>query len=219
MEDEIERLLSRYRSKWQLSALAWLDYDDIAQIIRIHIYNKWYLWDQSRPFGPWVARLIFNQIKNQIRNHFGNFAKPCLKCQHYLGGEECGLTTSGKTDKECKIFEKWKNKKESAYNLKLPLSLDPALSIGETCIQEGLDYEAKAVLLHKKILAQLSSDKHKEIYKMIYIDHCSDKEVAKKFGFKQDKKNRKTPRYKQLNNLKKRFYEIGLKVVADDDLL
>mgnify|MGYP001168246834 CR=1 FL=1 len=32
---EIEELLSRYRTKWQLNSIAWLDYDDVSQIIDI----------------------------------------------------------------------------------------------------------------------------------------------------------------------------------------
>lgn len=219
MQDEIERLLARYRSKWQLTALAWLDYDDISQLIRTHIYKKWHLWDQKRPFAPWCARLIYNQIRNQIRNHYGNFAKPCLKCSHYMGGEECSLNKSGNISAECSLYAKWKKKKEKAYNLKLPLSLDPAVSIGETCIKEGIDYEEKTGTLHELIINKITNDKQKEIYKMIYVDHCSDQEVAEKFGFKQDKKNRKTPRYKQLNNLKKKFYEIGKKIIEEEDLI
>lgn len=218
MHDEIERLLNRYRSKWQLSALAWLDYDDISQIIRLHIYNKWHLWDQNRPFGPWVGSLISNQIKNQIRNHYGNFVKPCLKCQYYLGGDDCSFTKNGKQNAECDLYAKWQKKKENAYNLKLPLSLDPTLSIGETCIQDGVDYEEKTINIHRKILKKLKNEKHQLIYKMIYIDHLSDKEVAQRFDFKQDKKNRKTPRYKQLNNLKRKFYEIGKAVIEEEDL-
>lgn len=219
MHHEIERLLARYRPKWQLTAIAWMDYDDICQLIRNHIHLKWHLWDQSLPFGPWCARLIYNQILNQIRNHYGNFAKPCLKCQYYMSGDECAFSKSGKQDEQCDVFSRWKKKKKNAYDLKLPLSLDPTIAIGETCIKEGVDYDEKAALLHNSILLKLSSEKHKDIYRMIYIEHRSDQEVAEKFGFKEDKKNRKTPRYKQLNNLKKRFYDLGRKVLSEDDLL
>ena len=31
--DDLEELLKKYRPKWQLSALAWMDYDDVCQII------------------------------------------------------------------------------------------------------------------------------------------------------------------------------------------
>ena len=42
--------------------------------------------------------------------------------------------------------------------------------------------------------------------------------VAKKFGFKRDTSKRKTPRYKQINNLKKKFYTIAAKLVKEEDL-
>ena len=38
--EDLDQLLLKYRPKWQLSALAWLDYDDVCQIIRLHVYNK-----------------------------------------------------------------------------------------------------------------------------------------------------------------------------------
>ena len=37
--EALEELLKRYRPKWQLSALAWMDYDDVCQIIRLHIFD------------------------------------------------------------------------------------------------------------------------------------------------------------------------------------
>jgi len=62
-------------------------------------------------------------------------------------------------------------------------------------------------------------EKHKAIYYMLYVEHKSDLEVANKFGFKEDKSNRKTPRYKQINNLKKRFYKIASELLRDNDLI
>ena len=36
--------------KWHLNALAWLDFEDVSQMIRIHIFKKWGQWDgSSRP--------------------------------------------------------------------------------------------------------------------------------------------------------------------------
>ena len=60
--------------------------------------------------------------------------------------------------------------------------------------------------------------KHKEIYKLLFIDHADEVDVAKKFGFKRDTSKRKTPRYKQINNLKKKFYNIAIKVIKEEDL-
>ena len=68
-----------------------MDYDDVCQIIRLHIYKKWHLWDQSRPFKPWASMIISNQIKNLIRNNYSSFAKPCLRCPHNMGATSCEL--------------------------------------------------------------------------------------------------------------------------------
>ena len=53
---------------------------------------------------------------------------------------------------------------------------------------------------------------------MLYIEHWDEEKVAKKFNFKKDTSKRKTPRYKQINNLKKKFYMIALKVVKQEDI-
>jgi len=214
---EIEELLSRYRTKWQLNSIAWLDYDDVSQIIRTHIYKKWHLWDQKRAFKPWASMLISNQIKNLIRNHYGNFAKPCLRCSFYLGGDECGFTKSKEQDEECGDFAKWKSKKQNAFNLKMPVSLDSLISVKDRVNEDELDYDKKAAKIHLLVMSELN-DKHKEIYKLLFIDHVDEVEVAKKFGFKRDTSKRKTPRYKQINNLKKKFYTIAAKLVKEEDL-
>jgi len=218
---EIDRLLGRYRVKWQLSALAWMDYDDVCQIIRTHIFKKWHLWDQKRAFGPWCSILISNQIKNLVRNHYGNYAKPCLRCPHYSGGEDCGFTASGKQDLSCLDYAKWKKKKEKAYNLKLPLSLDNDITgfdnYGASDQESNYDYDKKADKLHYLVAGRLS-DRNRRIYWMLYVENKSEKEVALEFGFKEDRKKRKTPRYKQINNLRKKFYNIALEVIESEDI-
>ena len=217
--EDLDQLLLKYRPKWQLSALAWLDYDDVCQIIRLHIYNKWHLWDQSRPFKPWASMIISNQIKNLIRNNYTSFAKPCLRCQYNMGGTLCDWTKSGDQDRTCADFEKWKKKKERAYNIKLPLTLDDGVATQNTSsIKDQVDYKLSSGRLHELVMGQLS-ERHKAIYAMLYIDHKDETEVAKKFGFKGDSTKRKTIRYKQISNLKKKFYRIAIKIIEDNDIL
>jgi RNA polymerase sigma factor (sigma-70 family) len=215
---EIEQVLAKYRAKWQLNALTWLDYDDVCQIIRLHIYNKLHLWDQKRAFKPWASVLISNQIKNLIRNHYSNFAKPCLQCPHYSGGLDCSMTKSGVQDVSCSLFANWRKKKENAYNLKLPLSLDTSIFVYDNLYDENVDYDRKVAKIHQLVLKELS-EKHKIIYTMLFMENATDEEVAKRFGFKKDTSKRKTPRYKQINNLKKKFYLIAQKVIKKDDLI
>ena len=217
--EDLDELLKKYRGKWQLNALAWLDYDDVCQIIRTHIYKKWHLWDQQRPFKPWAAMIISNQIKNLIRNNYSNFAKPCLRCPHNMGATSCGWTKSNEQDVSCPDFSKWKKKKERAYNIKLPLALDDAVaSDTTTSLRDDFDYGDSAKKLHEMVVTQLN-DKHKQIYIMLYVDHMDENKVAEKFGFKADSSKRKKPRYKQMANLKKKFYLLALKIIKDNDIV
>lgn len=215
---ELDELLVRYRAKWQLNAIAWMDYDDVCQIIRIHVHNKWHLWDQSRTFKPWASMLISHQMMNLVRNHYSNFAKPCLKCPHYMGADGCQFTKSGVQDEECSLFAKWKKKKEKAYNLKLPLPMEDGVFIGETHIDDNFNYDESQFRLHNAILKQLDG-KHKEIYRKIYMEGWTDQQVAEHYNFKPDSLRRKTPRYKHLVNLKKRFYEMAVEAIQNQDIL
>lgn len=220
--DELDDLLGKNRNKWQLTAISWIDYDDICQIIRQHIYNKWHLWDQSRPFKPWANTIIGNQIKNQIRNNFSNFAKPCLKCPHNMGdvGDHCFITPSGNQCSECPMYAKWERKKKKAYNVKLPVSLtdltlNPEVKVS---LSDNFCYKTASKRLHDLILDKLTTDRQKTIYIMLYIEHKSEEEVAKEMGFKADTSKRRKIRYKQIKNLQKKFKEIAKKVAKSEDL-
>ena len=63
------------------------------------------------------------------------------------------------------------------------------------------------------------NEKHKKIYYMLYVENMDDNDVAMKFGFKADAAKRKKPRYKQMANLKKKFYTIALKIMKEHDII
>ena len=217
-QEALEELLKKYRPKWQLSALAWIDYDDVCQIIRFHIYKKWHLWDQTRPFKPWASMIISNQIKNLIRNNYSSFAKPCLRCPHNMGATNCAWTKSKEQDESCPDFSKWRKKKERAFNIKLPLALEEGVGTGTTSLRDFVDYKEASKKLHSLVMEQLN-EKHKKIYFLLYVENVDENEVAERFGFKADAAKRKKPRYKQIANLKKKFYNIALKIMKDHDIL
>ena len=110
------------KNKWTLSTLNWIDFEDVSQIIRFHIYKKWDLYDEKKPMLPWVNRIISNQIKNLIRNNYGNYARPCLKCAAALGENECRIY--GKQDQACPMFNNWTKTKNNAYDLKMSVSIE-----------------------------------------------------------------------------------------------
>jgi RNA polymerase sigma factor (sigma-70 family) len=218
--DEINELLVRNRVKWQLDALSWMDYDDVCQIIRTHIYTKWSLWDQSRAFKPWCSSVISNQIFNLVRNNYANFAKPCLKCEFNTGAESCSRTKSLKQDSSCKLYLKWEKSKKNAYDIKIPVSINDSEIINTLKEVSCFNYEEKIEEIHSKILSQLSNTRHREIYRMLYIEGLEEETVAKKMNFKKDTTSeRKSNRYKQITNLKKKFYELAKQVIIENDIL
>lgn len=86
-----------------------MDFNDVSQILRIHINNKWPLYDQKQPLAPWVNRIISNQIKNLIRNNYGNYSRPCLKCSAAEGEDLCKIY--GKQCGACPLYKKWEKRK------------------------------------------------------------------------------------------------------------
>lgn len=108
--------------------------------------------------------------------------------------------------------------KEQAYNLKLALPIEDGGHLGESLMEDNIDFGKAEKKMHKHVMAQLSG-RHLEIYKLLFIENMEDSEIAQIYGFKKDSSKRRTVRYKQLCNLKKRFYEMAKQVLKDEDIL
>lgn len=224
--DVIDELLLRNKVKWQLDAISWMDYDDVCQIIRLHIYRKWHMWDQSRPFRPWANTLINHQIKNLVRNNYSNFAKPCLKCPHNMGQDMCWITHNNKQCSACPLYAKWRKRKKYAYDVKLPVSIheniDPDDETIDMIITEDtsfIDFEKASKILHAKVLEKLTNERQRIIYILLFIDGRTEEYVAEEMGFKADTSKRKKARYKQIKNLKKKFITIAKNILDTEDIL
>lgn len=219
--DVIDTQLKKALYKWKLTALAWLDYDDVSQIIRLHIYTKWYQWDQKRPIEPWVNKIIANQIFNIQRNNYTNFAKPCVTCKYNQSYSEadhhlCGFTKSGLQGSECADYAKWEKGKKNAYDIKVPVSLNTFSyqkdnSSSYACL---LSAEKRLHQLMKKHL----TDKHFFIYKMLFVDYIDEEEVARILNYKTNETGRKAG-YKQIKNLKNLYKKIAKGLVDKYDIL
>ena len=214
---DIDDLLFRNRGIWHLDAISWMDYDDVCQHIRHHIYNKWDKWDQSRPFKPWCGELIRNQIRNIIRNNYGNFKRPCLGCPHYASENGCNLTKSGVQDESCDDFKKWFKGKKRKHDVKMPLSIEGRVLPHSVKREDSFDFDSSAENLHHKVKVRLINEKHKRIYHLLYVEEVGDAEIALEMGFSKEA-NSRTARYKQLDNLKKRFVEIAKEVLEEEDV-
>lgn len=216
-EDYIEQIneeIKKRRSKWNLTALSWMDFDDVSQIIRIHIFKKWHLYDTKKPLNPWINRIISNQIKNLIRNNYGNYCRPCLKCAAAESGDLCYIY--GKQSEVCPLFANWARTKKIAYNAKLPVSIEDYNNEINLAEYTGVDVDSLLLKLNVKMKEVLKPAEWK-IYKALYIENLSEEEVATMMGYKTNEKNR-VPGYKQIKNVKKSIIIKAKKMLAEGEI-
>lgn len=211
----IEDLLEKQRKKWTLRVIAWMDYEDVKQIIRIHIYKKWHLWDKSKPIGPWINRIISNQIKNLIRNNYSNYARPCLNCEHNLGGNGCSFTKSGTQESSCSLYKKWAEKKEIVFNLRTAPSIESHGHEIDSYEHQNLDIQQATDKIDKKMKKSLSKREYMA-FRMLFIENKEEEDVAKYMGYRTSEKNRKAG-YAQISNLKRMFKQQVKDMLTDSD--
>lgn len=211
---QINGEIIKRRSKWSLTALAWIDFDDVSQIIRIHIYRKWKMYDAQKPLIPWVNRIISNQIKNLIRNNYGNFARPCLKCAAAEGSDFCSIYE--KQCSKCPLYAHWEKTKKRAHDTKLPVTLENHSNEVYSIISDHVDLERATKKLHEKMEKVLKPNEW-VIYKHLYIEHMEEEEVAKLMGYRTSEKNRQ-PGYKQIKNIKKSIISKARKVIEKGEI-
>ncbi len=222
-EDRIEDInaeIKKRKNKWFLDSIPWISFEDVEQIIRVHIYQKWDQWDQKRDLKPWINKIITNQFKNILRNYYLNFAKPCSSCpfdSSASGDNLCSFTKSGVQDSSCPLYAKWTKSKKNAHDVKIPLRLDAQEYESNAFKGESFQVDRAVQQIDGHLREQLS-EKHYEIYNMLFVQNMSEDEVAKKLGYKTSEKGR-TAGYKQLKNMRKFFKEKVLKIIKDKDII
>jgi hypothetical protein len=195
----INEEISKRRNKWSLTSLNWIDYDDVSQIIRIHIHKKWDQFDQNKPIQPWLNVVIAHQIKNLIRNFYSNFARPCLKCHAAVENHGCKIYTEQCED--CPLYANWKKYKEPATNIKIPVSIENHNDEVKNIFDNGSNifrHIEMANVTMKQILKPLEY----QVYEGLFILHQDEATVAKKLGYISNEKGR-NPGYKQIKNIRK----------------
>jgi len=222
--DIIDRELRKRRPKWFLTSIAWFDFDDVCQIIRAHLYAKWHQWDQRRPLEPWVNKIISNQLKNILRNHYSNFVRPCLNCpfnqsQHSSQGSKdslCGFTRSGLQCGECPLYAKWERTKKAAYDIKMAVALEAEQGKIYNLQSDTFDIDIAEAKLHRAMKKTLPPKQYR-IYDLLFVKNKDEEEVAKLLGYKSNERGRKAG-YKQIKNLRKKFKQQAIKLIAKLDI-
>tara|TARA_R110002020_G_scaffold315279_3_gene530447 strand:+ start:3435 stop:4181 length:747 start_codon:yes stop_codon:yes gene_type:complete len=216
-EDSIDVInveINKRKGKWNLTVLAWMDFQDVSQILRIHIFKKWDLYDSEKPLAPWINRIISNQIKNLIRNNYGNYARPCLRCAAAEADSHCYIYKEQSS--VCPLYANWEKTKKNAHDAKLPVSLEEHPQEIFTSVNSYYDVERTALRLHEKMKTVLKPVEWK-VYNYLYIEHKSEEEVAKLMNYKTTEKNR-VPGYKQIKNIKKSIIEKVKKVLDKGEI-
>lgn len=213
----IDSLLSRNKHKWQLKIVASMDWEDVAQIIRIHIFRKWHLYDNTQKLEPWINTIINNQTRNLIRNVYSSCSRPCLKCVYNNGGDNCEWSLTGKQDSCCPLFKKWENSKKYAHNVKLPVSSENHLNEVMELPSSNIDAEKYILMFHGEMKKRLKLSLW-NVYEFLYIKNLSEEELAKALGFVSNEKNRR-PGYARIQQIKRIIIKIAREVKEKIDFI
>jgi hypothetical protein len=203
--ESIDKELNKRKHSWRLQSVNHLDYEDIKQEIRLHLWQKWHLYDQKKPLVNWVNKIISHQIINKIRDNYGIYAKPCnnnvgKKCAYNEGNDLCGFTPSGKQCSECILYSKWEKSKKNAYEMNLAKNIEDhyfEIDIGVDG-NKDIDYNEFLFKIKDRIKEMVPSFTYK-VYLKILVEGKSASEAAKELGYKTNEKNR-DPGYKQILN-------------------
>lgn len=196
--DTICKVINQKKCKWSINCVNWLSWEDVVQILLIHIWKKWGHYNQEKQLEPWVAKIVTNQMFNLGRNVYYSNARPCLKCPENQGGDLCALF--GKQCDDCPIHKKWTNTKKRAHDIRLPLTMENHQSEVFDIPDKNLDIEKYIVLVHEQMKNLLTKRQYK-VYEMLYIDGKTEKETNEKMGYKLLKNKYGYSRLKQINNI------------------
>lgn len=212
--DEIDKEIFKRKGKWTLTAISWFDFDDVSQILRIHIHKKWSQYNQERPLAPWLNALITSQIKNILRNIYGNFCRPCLKCAASEGTDGCKIYQ--KQCNECPLYSNWESKKKSAHDTKLPVSIENHTQEIFNRPSNDFNIEKAIVNMHEKMKGLLKSNELK-LYEHLYIENKSEEEAAALMGYKSNEPNRKAG-YRQIKNIQNKIIEKAREILLNEEI-
>ena len=199
---QIQKLIASRRHKWMLKGIPWLDYDDVSQILLIHLFNKFHLYDRTRPLAQWINSIITSQLINLTRNIFYKSARPCVRCPLADGENLCSFTKSGYQSEECPVYKKWLHKKKSSADINLPVSFSNHTNeVLEIPNQDDFDYEKGEQIIHQEMKKLLKEHEYR-LYNLLYIEKLTEKEAAIRLGFRSNEASR-NPGYGRIQQIKK----------------
>lgn len=212
--DIIDEEIKKRKHKWKLSFLTYMDYEDVSQIVKLHIFQKWSIYDQKKPLIPWLNTVINNQIKNISRNNFVNFLKPCLGCPQALENDKCRIY--GEQSSSCSLLKHWEKNKKRGYFLSTAESLTDKIHELKDESVRFINLEKNVLKVHAKMKECLKPNEWK-VYELLYIRGKDKVETAQLMNYKTNEKNR-NPGYKNIKKIEKKIIEKIKKLFRDDEI-
>ena len=181
--DSIVREIEKRRRGWTLVSV---DFDDVKQIILIHVAKQLRLYDPRKgQFTHWLNGLISNQIRNELRNNYTKHARPCIQgCPFNTGGETCSQTTSGKQCGECKVYATWEKRKLAHHNVRQTLPLENHVQEVHNLKGDFVDIAASKKVIDRVIMGKLNKHERR-LYRLLYINGKSEEEVGKMLKYRK----------------------------------
>ena len=140
-----------------------------------------------------------------------------MRCEFSNGGDGCSKTASSIQDSSCAEYKEWGQKKKAAYDIKLAVTMENHSHEMQSKQDGFLDLEEATSKLAKEMMPHLTP-RHFRAFKMMFIQNCTEEEVAKFLGFKTNEKKRSAG-YKQIKNLKKIFQEKAREIIREKDII
>lgn len=210
----IDECINRNKHKWTLSSLAFIEWLDVAQKLRFHIWKKYEQFDPTKgTLKSWLSRIIHNQLINCWRDLYFSHSRPCLRCQHYQGENLCALF--GEVTTKCELYNHWYYGKRTKNHLVLALPMENHINEVESIQASNMDVERTSVHLHKR-MKEVLPPLHWLVYEMLYIQKLDELDVAKKLRLKSNEA--RSPGYARINQLKKLILIQVKKVLQDGDV-
>lgn len=207
--------VEKRRGAWRLTTM---DFDDVAQIVMLHVFNKYDMFDPAKgEFSHWLNTLIANAIKNILRDNLMKFNRPCIGCPFNTGGTSCTYTQSGEQDEECAVYARWKQKKEDEYNVRASLSLENHANEAQNMQCDFINIDEAKKVIDAKILTILNR-REKRMYRLLYIKHKTPEQVGKILKYKTSPKAATYAGYQQLRKFQKRVVILAKQVIEDESL-
>jgi hypothetical protein len=147
-----------------------------------------------------------------IRNNYGNYCRPCLKCAAAESDSLCYIY--GTQSFACPLFAQWEKTKKAAYLTKLPSPLESVEHETENMQLQEFDFDTVLEKLNARLKEKLKENEW-IVYQNLFLKRKSEQEVAKMLGYKTSEKNR-SPGYKQIKNIKKSIIEKAKEIVSED---